>query len=46
MSWVAVDRAARLATKRSLSAPLDQWLKVRDQIYWDVMKNFRNSKEG
>jgi GH15 family glucan-1,4-alpha-glucosidase len=45
MSWVAVDRAIRLATKRSFPAPVDRWLKVRDQIYWDVMKNFWNPKE-
>ncbi len=45
MSWAAVDRAIRLATKRSFPAPLDHWLKVRDQIYWDVMKNFWNPKE-
>ena len=44
MSWVAVDRAIRLATKRSFPAPLDRWLEVRDQIYWDVMKNFWNPK--
>jgi GH15 family glucan-1,4-alpha-glucosidase len=46
MCWVAVDRAIRLATKRSFPAPLDQWLKARDQIYWDVMKNFWNYEEG
>jgi GH15 family glucan-1,4-alpha-glucosidase len=45
MCWVAVDRAVRLATKRSFPAPLDQWLKVRDQIYWDVMNNFWNPTE-
>jgi GH15 family glucan-1,4-alpha-glucosidase len=44
MSWVAVDRGIRLATKRSFPAPLDRWLDVRDQIYWDVMKNFWNLK--
>ena len=44
MCWVAVDRAIRLATKRSFPAPLNRWLKVRDQIYWDVMKNFWNLK--
>ncbi|KPJ86625.1 MAG: glucoamylase [Spirochaetes bacterium DG_61] len=45
MCWVAVDRAIRLATKRSFPAPLDRWLKVRDQIYWDVMNNFWNPTE-
>ncbi|UCF96587.1 MAG: glycoside hydrolase family 15 protein [Spirochaetaceae bacterium] len=45
MCWVAVDRAVRLAMKRSFPAPLDRWLKARDQIYWDVMKNFWNSEQ-
>ena len=40
MSWVAVDRGMRLAQKRSFPAPLDRWLKVRDEIYHDVFANF------
>jgi GH15 family glucan-1,4-alpha-glucosidase len=37
MCWVAVDRAMRLAQKRSFPADLLRWLEVRDQIYGDIM---------
>jgi GH15 family glucan-1,4-alpha-glucosidase len=37
MCWVAVDRAIRLADKRSFPAPRDRWLKVRDEIYEDIV---------
>jgi GH15 family glucan-1,4-alpha-glucosidase len=37
MSWVAVDRALRLADKRSFPADRARWLKVRDEIYEEVM---------
>ncbi|MFQ5802086.1 MAG: glycoside hydrolase family 15 protein [Candidatus Methylomirabilales bacterium] len=37
MCWVAVDRGIRLADKRSFPADRDRWLKVRDQIYEDIM---------
>jgi GH15 family glucan-1,4-alpha-glucosidase len=37
MSWVAVDRALRLADKRSFPADRSRWLKVRDEIYEEVM---------
>ena len=38
MCWVAVDRAIRLALKRSLPADWRRWMRVRDRIYEDVMK--------
>ena len=38
MCWVAVDRALRLATKRSFPAPQERWTDVRDEIYKDVME--------
>jgi GH15 family glucan-1,4-alpha-glucosidase len=38
MCWVAIDRALRLADKRSFPADRERWLKVRDQIYEDIMK--------
>jgi GH15 family glucan-1,4-alpha-glucosidase len=38
MCWVAVDRALRLADKRSLPADRQRWIRVRDQIYQTVMK--------
>ena len=37
MNWVALDRAIRLAEKRSFPAELAQWRKTRDQIYEEVM---------
>ena len=36
MCWVAVDRAIRLAGKRSFPAPLARWHDVRDAIYRDI----------
>jgi GH15 family glucan-1,4-alpha-glucosidase len=40
MCWVAFDRALRLAQKRSLSGPLDDWQRTRDQIRNDIFSNF------
>jgi GH15 family glucan-1,4-alpha-glucosidase len=37
MSWVALDRGLRLADKRSFPADRANWLKVRDEIYEEVM---------
>ncbi|HEV3204409.1 MAG TPA: glycoside hydrolase family 15 protein [Gemmataceae bacterium] len=37
MSWVALDRGLRLADKRSLPADRARWLKVRDEIYEEVL---------
>ena len=37
MCWVAVDRALRLADKRSFPAPRARWLAVRDEIYEAIM---------
>jgi GH15 family glucan-1,4-alpha-glucosidase len=37
MCWVAVDRALRLADKRSFPADRERWLKVRDEIYEEIM---------
>ena len=38
MCWVAIDRGLRLASKRSFPADRDRWLKVRDQIYEEIME--------
>ncbi len=46
MCWVAVDRAVRLAEKRSFPYPWDRWRKVRDEIYHDIYDNFWNEKLG
>jgi len=40
MCWVAFDRALRLAQKRSLSGPLDEWQHTRDEIRNDIFTNF------
>jgi GH15 family glucan-1,4-alpha-glucosidase len=40
MCWVAVDRAIRLASKRSFPAPLARWHEVRDTIYGDIYARF------
>jgi GH15 family glucan-1,4-alpha-glucosidase len=40
MCWVAIDRAIRLAAKRSFPAPLARWHDVRDTIYRDVYERF------
>ena len=37
MCWVALDRALRLADKRSFPADRVRWEKVRDQIYEEIM---------
>ena len=39
MCWVAMDRGLRLAEKRSFPANRDKWIKCRDEIYLDIMKN-------
>lgn len=44
MCWVALDRGLRLAAKRSFPANHDRWLKVRDQIYEEVMEKGWNPK--
>jgi len=40
MCWVAVDRAIRLADRRSFPYPFDKWRATRDAIYHDVMTTF------
>ena len=40
MCWVAVDRAVRLALKRSLPADLDGWIRTRNAIYHEIHTAF------
>ena len=40
MCWVALDRALRLANKRSLPAPFTRWDNVRQAIHADIWDNF------
>ncbi|MFQ5848919.1 MAG: glycoside hydrolase family 15 protein, partial [Candidatus Methylomirabilales bacterium] len=44
MCWVALDRGLRLADKRSFPADRDRWLKVRDQIYEEIMLQGWNAR--
>jgi GH15 family glucan-1,4-alpha-glucosidase len=46
MCWVAVDRALRLAEKRSLSAPFEHWRQVRNDIHADIWNNFFDHRLG
>ncbi|WP_454876683.1 glycoside hydrolase family 15 protein [Pseudomonas farris] len=46
MCWVAVDRAIRLASKRSLPAPFARWDQTRQAIYTDIWSNFWNEERG
>jgi GH15 family glucan-1,4-alpha-glucosidase len=46
MCWVAIDRAIRLAVKRSFPAPLERWYVTRDAIYQDIFTRFWNPTRG
>ncbi|PKK78403.1 Six-hairpin glycosidase [Rhizophagus irregularis] len=46
MCWVAVDRGIRLSEKRVLPCPdRDRWMKVRDNIYEEVMTKAWNPEQ-
>jgi GH15 family glucan-1,4-alpha-glucosidase len=42
MCWVALDRAVRLASRRSFPAPLTKWQDARDTIYRDIYQRYWN----
>jgi GH15 family glucan-1,4-alpha-glucosidase len=46
MCWVAVDRALRLADKRSFPADRPRWQRVRDEIYEWVMREGWSPERG
>ncbi|HTW65133.1 MAG TPA: glycoside hydrolase family 15 protein [Bryobacteraceae bacterium] len=46
MCWVALDRALRLATKRSFPADWDLWTSTRDQIYEAIMQRGWNQQRS
>jgi GH15 family glucan-1,4-alpha-glucosidase len=46
MCWVTLDRAIRLARRRSLPAPIASWHDIRDAIYHDVMEHFWRPSRG
>jgi GH15 family glucan-1,4-alpha-glucosidase len=37
MSWVAVERAVRIARQRGLPADIVRWMRVRDEIFEQIM---------
>jgi GH15 family glucan-1,4-alpha-glucosidase len=46
MCWVAVDRASRLAFRRSLPSPVERWHTVRDEIHKSIWQDFWDAKRG
>ena len=38
LSWVALDRAIRMARQRGLPAPEDRWINQRNAIYEEIME--------
>lgn len=46
MCWVALDRAIRLAQKRSLPAPFARWNEQRQAIHDDIWSNFWDPDAG
>lgn len=44
MCWVAMDRGLRLADKRSFPADRARWLRVRDEIYEEIMERGWSAK--
>jgi GH15 family glucan-1,4-alpha-glucosidase len=45
-TWVALDRAIRLAAARGKPADLTRWTAVRDQVYAQIMDRGWNPKAG
>jgi GH15 family glucan-1,4-alpha-glucosidase len=46
MCWVAVDRAMRIANKRSFPADILRWLETRDRIYEEIMSKGWNDERA
>jgi GH15 family glucan-1,4-alpha-glucosidase len=46
MCWVALDRAVRLADKRSFPADRQRWLTTRDEVYDAIMTHGWNEERG
>src|ERR687891_384345 len=44
MCWVAVDRAIRLADRRSFPYPFDRWRVCRDEINRDIRQNLWDAR--
>ena len=45
MCWVALDRAIRLAQKRSFPADWGKWFRTRDEMYLDIMQHGWNEQK-
>jgi GH15 family glucan-1,4-alpha-glucosidase len=47
MSWVAIERAIRIAVQRGLPSELERWRVARDQIYHQIMaRGWREDKQA
>src|SRR4030095_6282510 len=46
LCWVAIDRAIRMATRRSLPAPFASWYAERDAIHHDIYERFWDAERG
>jgi GH15 family glucan-1,4-alpha-glucosidase len=46
MCWVAIDRALRLANRRSFPAPFSRWYETRDAVYHDIYDRFWDTRRG
>jgi GH15 family glucan-1,4-alpha-glucosidase len=46
MCWVAIDRALRLAGKRSLSAPFERWTETRNEMSENIWATFYDEELG
>ncbi|GCE15773.1 glycoside hydrolase family 15 protein [Tengunoibacter tsumagoiensis] len=46
MSWVAFDRALRIAHEYGLPAPVEQWRQTSAQIYQEIMDKGWNNQKG
>ncbi len=38
MCWVGLERVVRIARQRGLPGDLERWMRTRDEIYWQIMK--------
>jgi GH15 family glucan-1,4-alpha-glucosidase len=46
MSWVAADRAVRMAEATGLPAPVDRWRAMRDEVHQEVCEKGWNDDRG
>ncbi|MBE3073994.1 MAG: glycoside hydrolase family 15 protein [Actinobacteria bacterium] len=46
MVWVAFDRAINAVVRHGLKGPVDEWRKLRDEVYAEVMDRGYNAERG